>query len=265
MGAVGFIPLNFPKFYPVSLIKVDEDGEPIRGKDGLCIRCKPGEPGMFIGLIDRGNPLRNFDGYADKNATKKKVARDVFRRGDAAFLSGDILEMDELGYLYFKDRTGDTFRWRGENVSTTEVEAVISNVAGLKDCAVYGVEVIQHRADYFTFTDDKFRNGIVQVPGSEGRAGMAAILDPDGSLDVKNLAQGLAKVLPTYARPLFIRVVATIELTGTYKLRKVDYQKESFHLDKVQDAVYLLDPKSQSYVPFTAELYDQLKSGAMRI
>ena len=94
---------------------------------------------------------------------------------------------------------------------------------------------------------------------------MAAILDPDGSLDVKNLAEGLAKVLPTYARPLFIRVVATIELTGTYKLRKVDYQKESFHLDKVQDAVYLLDPKSQSYVPFTAELYDQLKSGAMRI
>jgi acyl-CoA synthetase (AMP-forming)/AMP-acid ligase II len=170
VGAVGFIPLNFPKFYPVSLIKVDEDGEPIRGRDGLCIRCKPREPGMFIGLIDRGNPLRNFDGYADKNATKKKVARDVFRRGDAAFLSGDILEMDELGYLYFKDRTGDTFRWRGENVSTTEVEAVISNVAGLKDCVVYGVEVIQRRADRFIFTDDKFWK--LNRPGSRlGRQG----------------------------------------------------------------------------------------------
>ena len=254
-----------PSFYPIALIRVDEDGVPIRDQKGLCIRCQPFQPGMYVGLITANNAMRSFDGYVDQEATKKKIARDVFRRGDAAFLSGDILEMDELGYLYFKDRTGDTFRWRGENVSTTEVEAVISNVAGLKDCVVYGVEVIQHRADYFTFTDDKFRNGIVQVPGSEGRAGMAAILDPDGSLDVKNLAEGLAKVLPTYARPLFIRVVNTIELTGTYKLRKVDYQKESFHLDKVQDAVYLLDPKSQSYVPFTAELYDQLKSGAMRI
>ena len=125
----------------MALIRVDENGEPIRTPDGLCIRCEPNEPGMFIGLMQKGHAIRNFDGYADKNATKKKVTRDVFRRGDAAVLSGDRLEMDELGYLYFKDRTGDTFRWRGENVSTTEVEAVISNVAGLKDCVVYGVEV----------------------------------------------------------------------------------------------------------------------------
>ncbi len=141
VGAVGFVSMIAPSVYPVGIIRVDENGEPIRGKDGLCIRCKPGEPGMFIGMIVKDHAVRNFDGYADTNATKKKVTCDVFRRGDAAFLSGDILEMDELGYLYFKDRTGDTFRWRGENVSTTEVEAVVSNVAGLKDCAVYGVEV----------------------------------------------------------------------------------------------------------------------------
>ena len=97
--------------------------------------------GMFVGMIKKNHPIRDFHGYADPNATKKKVAQDVFKRGDAAFLSGDILEMDELGYLFFKDRTGDTFRWRGENVSTSEVEAVISNVAALKDCCVYGVEV----------------------------------------------------------------------------------------------------------------------------
>ena len=97
---------------------------------------------MFVGKIVNNDPVRDFHGYADKSATKKKVARDVFRRGDAVFLSGDILVMDELGYLFFLDRTGDTFRWRGENVSTTEVEAVISNLAGLKDCVVYGVEVI---------------------------------------------------------------------------------------------------------------------------
>jgi solute carrier family 27 (fatty acid transporter), member 1/4 len=151
VGAVGFMSMLAPSLLPVSLIKVEEStGQPVRDADGLCIRCQPGEPGMLIGAIRPGNPIRTFDGYADQEATKKKITRDVFRRGDAAFLSGDILEMDELGYLYFRDRTGDTFRWRGENVSTTEVEAVISNVAGLKDCVVYGVEVIQHRAGRLT-------------------------------------------------------------------------------------------------------------------
>ncbi len=142
VGAVGFVSMIAPSVYPVALIKVTEDGEPIRGEDGLCIRCKPREPGMFVGMILKNHPIRDFHGYADPNATKKKVAVDVFKRGDAAFLSGDILEMDELGYLFFKDRTGDTFRWRGENVSTSEVEAVISNEAALKDCCVYGVEVL---------------------------------------------------------------------------------------------------------------------------
>ena len=141
VGAVGFLSLIAPSLYPVSLIRVNESGEPIRNAKGLCIRCKAGEPGMFIAMIVKNHPIRNFDGYADKKATSKKVVNDVFRHGDAAFLSGDILVMDELGYVYFKDRTGDTFRWRGENVSTTEVEAVVSNVAELKDCAVYGVEV----------------------------------------------------------------------------------------------------------------------------
>lgn len=155
VGAVGFVSLIAPSVYPVALIKVDEDtGEPIRGKDGLCIRCKPFEPGMFVGKIMANHPIRDFHGYADPSATSKKVARDVFARGDAAFLSGDILVMDELGYLFFKDRTGDTFRWRGENVSTTEVEAVISNVAGLKDCCVYGVEVGFISLTIFVVTTD---------------------------------------------------------------------------------------------------------------
>ncbi|KZS18456.1 Bile acyl-CoA synthetase [Daphnia magna] len=244
VGAVGFVSMIAPSIYPVALIKVTEDtGEPIRGEDGLCIRCKPGEPGMFVGMILRNHPIRDFHGYADPNATKKKVAVDVFKRGDAAFLSGDILEMDELGYLFFKDRTGDTFRWRGENVSTSEVEAVISNVAALKDCCVYGVE----------------------VPGAEGRAGMAAILDPERTLDLKVLATGMSKVLPSYARPLFVRLVKVIDLTGTYKLRKVDYQKEGFDVDKIKDEVYFFDATSQSYVLFTSALYEQLKSGKIRV
>lgn len=244
VGAVGFVSLIAPAVYPVALIKVDQDtGEPIRGPDGLCIRCKPFEPGMFVGMIAKNHPIRDFHGYADPKATSKKVAENVFKQGDAAFLSGDILEMDELGYLFFKDRTGDTFRWRGENVSTTEVEAVISNIAGLKDCCVYGVE----------------------VPGSEGRAGMAAILDPERQLDLEQLNKDMSKSLPTYAQPLFIRILSAMDLTGTYKLRKVDYQKEAFDLEKVKDEIYFLDPSKRSYVHFTKELYDDLKSGKIRI
>lgn len=100
--------------------------------------------------------------------------------------------MDECGYFYFKDRTGDTFRWKGENCSTAEVEAVVSNVCGLKDAVVYGVE----------------------IPGTDGRAGMASILDPDGTLDFDALAQGVNKSLPSYARPLFVRIVKQLDMTG---------------------------------------------------
>lgn len=103
--------------------------------------CKPNEPGVFIGKILPNNPSRAFLGYVDKNASSKKIVHDVFAKGDSAFLSGDVLVADERGYLFFKDRTGDTFRWKGENVSTSEVEAQVSNVAGYRDTVVYGVEV----------------------------------------------------------------------------------------------------------------------------
>jgi len=247
VGAVGFVSLIAPAVYPVGLIKVTEDAEPepIRGKDGLCIACKPGEPGMFVGKIVNNDPIRDFHGYADKSATKRKVAYDVFKRGDAAFLSGDILVMDDDGYLFFLDRTGDTFRWRGENVSTTEVEAVISNVAALKDCVVYGVE----------------------VPGNEGRAGMAAILDTEGDLDLVDLATEMNKVLPAYAKPLFIRIIKQMRMTGTYKLQKKDYQKEGFDLDQIaqDDVIYFWDASTKSYVKFTKEIEENIKSGKIRI
>lgn len=103
--------------------------------------CEPNEPGVFIGKILPNNPSRAFLGYVDKKASSKKVVHDVFVKGDSAFLSGDVLVADERGYLFFKDRTGDTFRWKGENVSTSEVEAQVSNVAGYRDTVVYGVEV----------------------------------------------------------------------------------------------------------------------------
>lgn len=142
VGAVGFISLILGPFYPIALVKVsNQTGELIRGKDGLCIRCQPGEPGMFVSKIKVGHPVSDLPGYTDLEATKKKIARNVLSKGDSVYLSDDILVMDDMGYLYFKDRIGDTFRWKGENVSTAEVEAAIANIVGLKDCCVYGVEV----------------------------------------------------------------------------------------------------------------------------
>ncbi|ROT69516.1 Long-chain fatty acid transport protein 4 [Penaeus vannamei] len=193
-GAVGFVSVLFPSVYPVALLKVDQDtGEILRGPDGLCIRCQPGEAGEFVGKIVRGDPVRDFHGYADETASKKKVVRDVFRKGDAAFLSGDILVMDEEGYLYFKDRTGDTYRWKGENVSTAEVESIVSGAVGNADVVVYGVE----------------------VPGAEGRAGMAAVeRKDDQDLDLTALYAALESSLAAYARPLFVRWASALERTG---------------------------------------------------
>lgn len=155
--------------------------------------CESNEPGVFIGKIIPNNPSRAFLGYVDKEASQKKVVHDVFKHGDSAFLSGDILVADEFGNLFFKDRTGDTFRWKGENVSTSEVEAVISNLVDYKDVVVYGVE----------------------IRGQEGRAGMAAVLDPDQTVDLNKLVTGVKKTLPSYARPILVRILGKIDLTGT--------------------------------------------------
>ncbi|XP_034950695.1 long-chain fatty acid transport protein 4-like [Chelonus insularis] len=243
VGAVGFLPLFAGPIYPVVLIKIDEEtGEPVRGPDGLCIRCKPGEPGIFVGKINPKKAVHDFNGYADKRETEKKIIHDVLKKGDRVFNSGDILVMDEFGYFYFKDRRGDTFRWKGENVSTTEIEAVISNVVNLKDAVVYGVEVV----------------------GNEGKAGMAAIYDPEGSLNIKELEEGLKKNLPLYARPIFVRVLSELPLTGTFKLQKRDLQKEGYDITQIKDPVYFLN-KSGNYERFTEQLYQDLLSEKLRV
>ncbi|KAF5913708.1 hypothetical protein HPG69_017484 [Diceros bicornis minor] len=154
VGSCGFSSRILPHVYPIRLVKVNEDTmELLRDAQGLCIPCQagesgptqapralglyplpaqrklsaassPGEPGLLVGQINQQDPLRRFDGYISESATSKKIAHSVFQKGDSAYLSGDVLVMDELGYMYFRDRSGDTFRWRGENVSTTEVEGV---------------------------------------------------------------------------------------------------------------------------------------------
>ncbi|XP_046679982.1 long-chain fatty acid transport protein 4 [Homalodisca vitripennis] len=242
VGAVGFLPWFAPLLNPYYLIKADpETNEPIRGSDGLCILCKEGEAGILTGIVRKVHPFSQFTGYADKKATEKKIMRNVFKQGDEYFNSGDILVKDGHGYFYFKDRTGDTFRWRGENVATSEVEAVISNVVKLKDAIVYGVE----------------------VPHVEGRAGMAAIVDTDNTLDLAELAEGMRKSLPVYARPLFVRVLRSVPLTGTFKLKKVDLQNEGYNPSSIQDPLYFL--QGNSFVPLTLELHQDIVSGKVKL
>ncbi|XP_018407359.1 PREDICTED: long-chain fatty acid transport protein 4-like [Cyphomyrmex costatus] len=242
IGAVGFIPRYAGSLYPVALLKIDEEtGELLRGSNGFCIPCKPGESGVFVGKINSKKVINDFTGYADKKASEQKIIHDVFKKGDRAFNTGDILVMDELGYFYFKDRTGDTYRWRGENVATSEVEAVISNVIGLKDATVFGVE----------------------VPGNEGRAGMAAIFDPENSLDLKGLVGKLKKVLPNYAIPRFIRILSELPMTGTFKLKKKDLQREAFDIKKVKDPIYFLN--NDTYIRMTDEYYNNIVEEKIRL
>ncbi|XP_039370463.1 long-chain fatty acid transport protein 1 isoform X3 [Mauremys reevesii] len=239
VGACGFNSRILPNIYPIRLVKVNEDTmELIRDSSGLCIPCCPGEPGLLVGRINQQDPLRRFDGYVNESATNKKIACNVFQKGDRAYLSGDVLVMDELGYMYFKDRSGDTFRWRGENVSTTEVEGILSHILSQTDVAVYGVE----------------------VPGVEGKAGMAAIADPKAKLSPNALYQELQKVLPPYARPIFLRLLPQVDTTGTFKIQKTRLQREGFDPHQTSDRLYFLDLKSGKYVPLDECLFEKIRA-----
>ncbi|XP_038845550.1 long-chain fatty acid transport protein 4-like [Salvelinus namaycush] len=243
-GACGFNSQILPFIYPIRLVKVDEETmELIRGPDGVCIPCGPGEPGQLVGRINQKDPLRRFDGYVNEGANSKKTANSVFKKGDTAYLSGDVLVMDQYGYMYFKDRTGDTFRWKGENVSTTEVEGTLSRLLDMKDVVVYGVE----------------------VPGAEGKAGMAAVADPERSTDLEKFGKDLEKALPPYARPVFLRFLKEVNKTGTYKFQKTDMRRDGFDPSMVSDKLYFLDPTRGRYVELHQELYSSIISGKQKL
>nr|KAF6487435.1 solute carrier family 27 member 4 [Rousettus aegyptiacus] len=163
--------------------------------------------------------------------------------GDQAYLTGDVLVMDELGYLYFRDRTGDTFRWKGENVSTTEVEGILSRLLDMADVAVYGVE----------------------VPGTEGRAGMAAVANPTGSCNLEHLAQLLEKELPPYARPIFMRLMPKLHKTGTFKFQKTELRKEGFDPAIVKDPLFYLNAQKCRYVPLDQGAYNRIQAGKEKL
>lgn len=242
LGSCGFKSVIFSFAIPVYVVKVDPDTEEIvRDPNGFCIEAPPGEPGEMVALI-KDNFLRRFDGYKNHDATNKKILQDVFRRGDRYFRTGDMLYMDERGQFYFADRTGDTFRWKGENVSTSEVETLMAKVLS-KDIhvAVFGVD----------------------VPNAEGKAGMAVIESDPGAVAVSELGESLFPVLPVYAIPLFLRFVTKIEMTGTHKYKKTTYRREGFDVGRISDPLYILDKKT--YVPLTEEIYQGLQQGSWRV
>ncbi|KAF5291935.1 hypothetical protein FQA39_LY14167 [Lamprigera yunnana] len=243
-GCVGFIPRYASAIYPVLLVKYDElTGEPIRNTKGLCTRCDINEPGIVITRISENRVHQNFKGYLNSSDTNKKIIKNVFKYGDKYFNSGDILVQDEFGNFYFKDRIGDTFRWKGENVSTTEVEGIISNVVQLNDAAVYGVE----------------------IPHNEGKAGMVAVVDTDKTLNIDSLAKGLQENLPSYAIPLFVRVMQRLPKTSTFKLKKVELQNEGYNIDQINDQIYFYDCRLKRYIDLTRELHSKIMLGIVNL
>jgi fatty-acyl-CoA synthase len=245
IGAVGRIPKWMERKFVTEVIRFDVDSEqPVRGDDGSCIRCKPGEVGEVISQIlnDPKKPSQRFDGYADQSATEKKVLRDVFEKGDRWFRTGDLMRKDALGYYYFVDRIGDTFRWKGENVATSEVSEAITVFPGIKEANVYGV----------------------RVPGAEGRAGMAALVVED-DLDLEGFYRHVVQQLPAYSRPIFLRIRPEIETTSTFKQRKVDLVKEGFDPAAGADPIYFLSPDRQAYVRLDPALYSEILNGKLRL
>ena len=270
IGAIGLVPSILEVIYPLCLAACDPDtGELVRDpKTGLAVLAKTGEPGQLLGYINDKDPTRRFDGYTDKAATAKKIVQDVKRKGDNYFLTGDLLKKDWFGFYYWVDRIGDTYRWKGENVSTAEVAAAFtvdesSSGPGLRfveGANVYGV----------------------LVPGQDGRAGMARLdLRPGAAgtdVEMDKLYAEVAAQLPSYARPVFLRVPKKADaaeegeaMTGTFKHKKGPLRDQGFDPKLCGggngngDKVFFRDDEKKTYVEVGAELYQQICAGKVRL
>jgi fatty-acyl-CoA synthase len=244
VGAIGRVPFYLDRVFNTKIIKFDiETEQPVRDAQGFCIECAPDEPGETIGLIPQ-NPnktMGRFEGYKGKAETQKKILSDVFTKGDKWFRTGDLMRRDAQGYFYFVDRIGDTFRWKGENVSTAEVAEALSTFPGVKEVNVYGV----------------------QVPGTDGRAGMASLVAGD-DLDLEAFHAHISKALPAYSQPYFIRIKAEMEITGTFKHRKVDLVKDGFDPGLVAEPLYIRHPDLGGIKPLTPAVYTEITAGRLR-
>jgi len=225
-----------------TMVEYDKDSElPLRGANGLAIKTKKGGKGLLLGKIADNN---RFDGYTDNAKSEAKIVRDVLKKGDAWFNTGDVMRDIGFMHLQFVDRLGDTYRWKGENVSTTEVENIMTDCEGVTEAVAYGVE----------------------IPNTNGRAGMASIcLNQDcKSFDFKKLYSQMIKELPLYAMPVFLRIRQEMETTGTFKHKKSDLKDESYDLSKVKDPVYVFLPGTEEYVPLTPEIQKGINNGEYR-
>jgi len=222
---------------PLAYVEYDPDtGEPLRGDDGRVQRVPAGEPGLLLSPVNR---LQPFDGYTDPKASEKKLVRNAFRDGDCWFNTGDVMSPQGMGHAAFVDRLGDTFRWKGENVATTQVERALAAAKSIEECTVFGVE----------------------VPRTGGRAGMAAVKLRDGEeFDGKALAHTVYDQLPAYALPLFLRVVEAMEHTTTFKSRKVDLREQGYG-PGIGDPLYVLAGRDEGYVPFYDGYPDEVAAG----
>jgi fatty-acyl-CoA synthase len=244
-GAVGRIPWFLEARFPTKVVRFDIDTQqPIRNRQGFCIECTPDEPGEVIGKIlkDASKPGARFEGYATLAETERKILHDVFEKGDIWFRTGDLMRKDADGYFYFVDRIGDTFRWKGENVSTTEVEETIGQFRGVQETNVYGVS----------------------IPGRDGRAGMAALVI-NGSFDLAAFRQHLLDTLPDYARPLFVRLRGEMDITSTFKQKKFDFVAQGFDPAATTDPIYFDDANAKAFVRVDQALNQRIRGGGVRL
>lgn len=218
------------------VVKVDPETELIvKDAQGRCVRAQAGEQGILIGQM---NKINRFDGYLDKSKTEEKIIRNAFGDGNDYFNTGDLVNLHKGKKVSFADRLGDTFRWKGENVSTNEVSIVINQAPGVIESNVYGVE----------------------VPGAEGRAGMAAVVVND-SFDLGQFSKHVLASLPKYSLPYFIRLQKQLDLTGSFKYVKTHLKKEGFDPSKVNEPLYFLDTVAKEYVKITPELFEKINRG----
>ena len=229
----GFCPLSY------AIVEFDTDAEQaLRDRKGRMKKVAGGKVGLLISEISDRAP---FDGYTDKRANEAKLLRDVFKKGDCWFNTGDLVRDQGLRHIQFVDRVGDTFRWKGENVATTEVEAALNQITGVEQAVVYGV----------------------QLPGADGRAGMASLSWAAKRFDGSRVARELRATLPAYAVPLFIRLRKEQEVTATFKYRKVDLKREGFDLAQIDEPLYVLD--ASGYRRLTPALHARIIAAELRL
>lgn len=244
-GAIGHIPPYLAHCFAPALVAFDFDkGEPIRNENGFCVRCGVGQSGEAIVPVrnDPASAGSRFEGYTSAAETEKRILRHVFAADDAWVRTGDLMRQDEKGFFYFVDRIGDTFRWKGENVATSEVAQVLCAFESILHVSVYGVA----------------------ISGTEGRAGMAAIVC-EGEPDLAALHRHVTERLPAYARPLFLRLCPQVDLTGTFKYAKTEFVRQGFNPSQCADPLYFDDPQVRAYVALDTQMYDRVLTGAFRL